>query len=151
MCVCVCAATHTQECVCVCAAAHTQECGSSCFSCSPPKLLVSLLFLPSISPPPLHLFSLLPSSSMFSWVPDVPQAPLKKLELTRENVSALLSGNGTLKVKTPTSLFSRGNNQTSGGRGPGTVSLSLTHTHTDTHTFKSLFTQRPFHMQMVPQ
>ncbi|XP_048092044.1 LOW QUALITY PROTEIN: inactive ubiquitin carboxyl-terminal hydrolase 53 [Alosa alosa] len=54
---------------------------------------------------------------------DVPQPPLKRLELTRENVSALIAGHGTLRTqKAPTSLFSRGSNQTSGGRGPVKVS-----------------------------
>lgn len=41
----------------------------------------------------------------------------KKLDLTRENLNALL-GQGSLKPKT-TSTFSRGSAQTSGGRGPG--------------------------------
>ncbi|XP_076828090.1 ubiquitin carboxyl-terminal hydrolase 53 [Brachyhypopomus gauderio] len=53
---------------------------------------------------------------------DAPGTPLlssKKLELTRENLTALLSGHGTLK-RTGQALaaFKRGNNQTSGGRGP---------------------------------
>lgn len=41
----------------------------------------------------------------------------KKMELTRENINALL-GSGSFKQKT-LSTFSRGSNQTSGGRGPG--------------------------------
>lgn len=41
----------------------------------------------------------------------------KKMELTRENLTALL-GAGSFKQKTP-STFSRGSAQTSGGRGPG--------------------------------
>lgn len=49
-----------------------------------------------------------------------PQPGIRKLELTRENLSALLSGHGTLKQKSqPLSAFKRGTNQTSGGRGPG--------------------------------
>ncbi|KAI4900161.1 hypothetical protein NFI96_023888 [Prochilodus magdalenae] len=52
-------------------------------------------------------------------VPGTPQPAGKKLELTRENLAALLSGHGTLKQKSqPLSAFSRGSNQTSGGRGP---------------------------------
>ncbi|XP_030636371.1 inactive ubiquitin carboxyl-terminal hydrolase 53 [Chanos chanos] len=42
----------------------------------------------------------------------------KKLELTKENVNALTASHGTLKKSQPLSIFSRGNNQTSGGRGP---------------------------------
>ncbi|XP_028851105.1 inactive ubiquitin carboxyl-terminal hydrolase 53-like [Denticeps clupeoides] len=53
----------------------------------------------------------------FSLVPETPLVAPKKLELTKENLNAL-SGQGTLKQKTPASLFSRGSNQTSGGRGP---------------------------------
>lgn len=41
----------------------------------------------------------------------------KKMDLTKENLSALL-GAGSFKQKTP-STFSRGSAQTSGGRGPG--------------------------------
>uniref|UniRef100_A0AAY4DT68 USP domain-containing protein n=1 Tax=Denticeps clupeoides TaxID=299321 RepID=A0AAY4DT68_9TELE len=55
--------------------------------------------------------------SSFSLVPETPLVAPKKLELTKENLNAL-SGQGTLKQKTPASLFSRGSNQTSGGRGP---------------------------------
>ncbi|XP_072543897.1 inactive ubiquitin carboxyl-terminal hydrolase 53 isoform X2 [Salminus brasiliensis] len=56
-------------------------------------------------------------------IPGTPQPPSKKLELTRENLSALFSGHGTLKQKTqPLSAFSRGSNQTSGGRGPVKIS-----------------------------
>ncbi|XP_053361095.1 inactive ubiquitin carboxyl-terminal hydrolase 53 isoform X2 [Clarias gariepinus] len=56
-------------------------------------------------------------------IPGTPQPSSKKLELTRENLSAMLSGHGTLKQKTqPLSAFKRGTNQTSGGRGPDTVS-----------------------------
>ncbi|KAF7706422.1 hypothetical protein HF521_019676 [Silurus meridionalis] len=52
-------------------------------------------------------------------IPGTPQPGIKKLELTRENLSALLSGQGTLKHKSqPLSAFKRGTNQTSGGRGP---------------------------------
>ncbi|XP_029030615.1 inactive ubiquitin carboxyl-terminal hydrolase 53 [Betta splendens] len=51
--------------------------------------------------------------------PSVP-AP-KKLELTRENLNALLN-QGTLKQKTP-SAFSRSSAQTSGGRGPVKISI----------------------------
>ncbi|MCJ8731610.1 hypothetical protein PDJAM_G00201440 [Pangasius djambal] len=52
-------------------------------------------------------------------IPGTPQPGSKKLELTRENLSALLSGHGTLKQKSqPLSAFKRGPNQTSGGRGP---------------------------------
>lgn len=48
-----------------------------------------------------------------------PQSGIKKLELTRENLTALLSGHGTLKQKSqPLSAFKRGTNHTSGGRGP---------------------------------
>ncbi|TSL34591.1 Inactive ubiquitin carboxyl-terminal hydrolase 53 [Bagarius yarrelli] len=51
--------------------------------------------------------------------PGTPQLGSKKLELTRENLSAMLSGHGTLKQKSqPLSAFKRGTNQTSGGRGP---------------------------------
>ncbi|XP_066536603.1 inactive ubiquitin carboxyl-terminal hydrolase 53 [Hoplias malabaricus] len=51
--------------------------------------------------------------------PGTPQPSTKKLELTRENIAALLSGHGTLKQKShPLSAFSRSSNQTSGGRGP---------------------------------
>ncbi|KAL2079426.1 hypothetical protein ACEWY4_025170 [Coilia grayii] len=46
---------------------------------------------------------------------DVPAGGLKRLELTRENVSSLLSAHGTLKHKNP---FSRNNQHTSAGRGP---------------------------------
>ncbi|XP_036451936.1 LOW QUALITY PROTEIN: inactive ubiquitin carboxyl-terminal hydrolase 53 [Colossoma macropomum] len=56
-------------------------------------------------------------------VPGTPQPSSKKLELTRENLAALLSGHGTLKQKSqPLSAFSRGSNQTSGGRGPVKIS-----------------------------
>lgn len=41
----------------------------------------------------------------------------KKMDLTKENLSALL-GAGSFKQKSP-STFSRGSAQTSGGRGPG--------------------------------
>ncbi|XP_017569428.1 inactive ubiquitin carboxyl-terminal hydrolase 53 [Pygocentrus nattereri] len=56
-------------------------------------------------------------------VPGTPQPGSKKLELTRENLAALLSGHATLKQKSqPLSAFSRGSNQTSGGRGPVKIS-----------------------------
>ncbi|XP_060730404.1 inactive ubiquitin carboxyl-terminal hydrolase 53 [Tachysurus vachellii] len=56
-------------------------------------------------------------------IPGTPQPGIKKLELTRENLSAMLSGHGTLKQKSqPLSAFKRGTNQTSGGRGPVKVS-----------------------------
>ncbi|KAF5895048.1 inactive ubiquitin carboxyl-terminal hydrolase 53-like, partial [Clarias magur] len=56
-------------------------------------------------------------------IPGTPQPGSKKLELTRENLSAMLSGHGTLKQKTqPLSAFKRGVNQTSGGRGPVKIS-----------------------------
>nr|XP_055068666.1 inactive ubiquitin carboxyl-terminal hydrolase 53-like isoform X2 [Misgurnus anguillicaudatus] len=51
---------------------------------------------------------------------DTPGTPVlgKKLELTRENLTAFFN-HGTLKLKTqPPSLFSRDSNQTSAGRGP---------------------------------
>ncbi|XP_058251748.1 inactive ubiquitin carboxyl-terminal hydrolase 53 isoform X1 [Hemibagrus wyckioides] len=52
-------------------------------------------------------------------IPGTPQPGGKKLELTRENLSAMLSSHGTLKQKSqPLSTFKRGTNQTSGGRGP---------------------------------
>ncbi|XP_071751439.2 ubiquitin carboxyl-terminal hydrolase 53 isoform X3 [Centroberyx gerrardi] len=46
----------------------------------------------------------------------------KKLDLTRENLSALL-GQGSFKQKAP-STFSRGSGQTSGGRGPVKIGTS---------------------------
>uniref|UniRef100_W5K4B1 Ubiquitin specific peptidase 53 n=1 Tax=Astyanax mexicanus TaxID=7994 RepID=W5K4B1_ASTMX len=56
-------------------------------------------------------------------IPGTPQPPSKKLELTRENLTALLSGHSTLKQKSqPLSAFSRSSNQTSGGRGPVKIS-----------------------------
>ncbi|XP_036407068.1 inactive ubiquitin carboxyl-terminal hydrolase 53-like [Megalops cyprinoides] len=54
-------------------------------------------------------------------VHEVPAPGTKKLELTRENVSALLSSQSSFKQtqQAPSSsAFSRGNGQTSGGRGP---------------------------------
>lgn len=51
-------------------------------------------------------------------IPGTPQPGSKKLELTRENLSALLSGHGTLKQKSqPLSAFKRDTNQTSDGKG----------------------------------
>uniref|UniRef100_A0A673MDR3 Inactive ubiquitin carboxyl-terminal hydrolase 53-like n=1 Tax=Sinocyclocheilus rhinocerous TaxID=307959 RepID=A0A673MDR3_9TELE len=48
----------------------------------------------------------------------------RKLELTRENLTAFFSNHGTPKQKTqPPSVFSRGSNQTSGGRGPVKMSF----------------------------
>lgn len=49
----------------------------------------------------------------------------KKMELTRENINALL-GPGSFKEKT-SSTFSRGSTQTSGGRGPGKGKKELIH------------------------
>ncbi|XDV17565.1 hypothetical protein PO909_023404 [Leuciscus waleckii] len=58
---------------------------------------------------------------------DAPGTPIlsgKKLELTRENLTAFFSNHGTLKQKSqPPSVFSRGSNQTSGGRGPVKMNL----------------------------
>ncbi|XP_032399965.1 inactive ubiquitin carboxyl-terminal hydrolase 53 isoform X1 [Etheostoma spectabile] len=51
-----------------------------------------------------------------------PVLSLKKLELTRENLSAVL-GQGSFKEKIP-STFSRGSAQTSGGRGPVKIGTS---------------------------
>ncbi|XP_062850219.1 inactive ubiquitin carboxyl-terminal hydrolase 53 [Trichomycterus rosablanca] len=51
--------------------------------------------------------------------PGTPQPGGRKLELTRENLTALLSGHSTLKQKSqPLSAFKHGTNQTSGGKGP---------------------------------
>lgn len=52
-----------------------------------------------------------------SSVLESPVLVAKKMELTKENINALLSS-GSFKQKT-LSTFSRGSNQTSGGRGPG--------------------------------
>ncbi|XP_073692923.1 inactive ubiquitin carboxyl-terminal hydrolase 53 [Garra rufa] len=53
---------------------------------------------------------------------EAPGTPIlggKKLELTRENLTAFFSNHGTLKQKSqPPSVFSRGSNQTSSGIGP---------------------------------
>ncbi|KAM7377392.1 hypothetical protein PAMA_013939 [Pampus argenteus] len=51
-----------------------------------------------------------------------PVSAPKKLDLTRENLNALL-GQNSFKEKTP-SAFSRGNAQTSGGRGPVKIGAS---------------------------
>lgn len=60
--------------------------------------------------------------------PGTPVLGSKKLELTRENLTAFFSNHGTLKPKSqPPSVFSRGSNQTSGGRGPGKQSLTNLH------------------------
>lgn len=52
-----------------------------------------------------------------SAVLESPVLVAKKMELTRENINALL-GSGSFKQKS-SSTFSRGSTQTSGGRGPG--------------------------------
>ncbi|XP_051995809.1 inactive ubiquitin carboxyl-terminal hydrolase 53-like isoform X2 [Xyrauchen texanus] len=52
--------------------------------------------------------------------PGTPISGGKKLDLTRENLTAFFSNHGTMKQKSqPPSVFSRGSNQTSGGRAPG--------------------------------
>lgn len=51
----------------------------------------------------------------------------KKMELTRENINALL-GSGSFKEKS-SSTFSRGSTQTSGGRGPGKTEPRLHLSH----------------------
>ncbi|KAJ8382882.1 hypothetical protein SKAU_G00036600 [Synaphobranchus kaupii] len=53
-------------------------------------------------------------------VPDSPVSGTPKLDLTRENLSAFLSNQGSFKqsLQGSTSGFSRGSGQTSGGRGP---------------------------------
>lgn len=63
-----------------------------------------------------------------------PQPGGRKLELTRENLAALLSGHSTLKPKSQAlSAFKNGSNQTSGGKGPGM----------NTHTVKSIIQAGP--------
>uniref|UniRef100_A0A9J7Z4Y1 Ubiquitin specific peptidase 53 n=1 Tax=Cyprinus carpio carpio TaxID=630221 RepID=A0A9J7Z4Y1_CYPCA len=58
-------------------------------------------------------------SSVNGEAPGTPILGGKKLELTRENLTAFFSNHGTPKQKSqPPSVFSRGSNQTSGGRGP---------------------------------
>ncbi|KAA0723813.1 Inactive ubiquitin carboxyl-terminal hydrolase 53 [Triplophysa tibetana] len=58
-------------------------------------------------------------SSVNGDAPGTPVLGSKKLELTRENLAAFFTNHGTLKPKSqPPSLFSRGSNQTSVGRGP---------------------------------
>ncbi|XP_026124131.1 inactive ubiquitin carboxyl-terminal hydrolase 53 [Carassius auratus] len=65
-------------------------------------------------------------SSVNGEAPGTPIVGGRKLELTRENLSAFFSNHGTLKLGTkpqPPSVFSRGSNQTSGGRGPVKMSF----------------------------
>ncbi|XP_058637528.1 inactive ubiquitin carboxyl-terminal hydrolase 53 [Onychostoma macrolepis] len=63
-------------------------------------------------------------SSVNGEAPGTPILGGKKLELTRENLTAFFSNHGTLKQKTqPPSVFSRSSNQTSGGRGPVKMSF----------------------------
>lgn len=57
------------------------------------------------------------SCLLFLSFADSPVSGPKKLDLTKENLNALL-GQGSFKQKT-SSTFSRGSAQTSGGRGPG--------------------------------
>lgn len=73
------------------------------------------LFLRLPSPSPVTNF--LPFILPLSAVLETPVLLPKKMELTRENINALLSS-GSFKEKT-SSTFSRGSTQTSGGRGPG--------------------------------
>uniref|UniRef100_A0A8C1PWU6 Ubiquitin specific peptidase 53 n=1 Tax=Cyprinus carpio TaxID=7962 RepID=A0A8C1PWU6_CYPCA len=65
-------------------------------------------------------------SSVNEETPGTPILGGRKLELTRENLTAFFSNHGTLKHGTkpqPPSVFSRGSNQTSGGRGPVKMSF----------------------------
>ncbi|XP_035375702.1 inactive ubiquitin carboxyl-terminal hydrolase 53 [Electrophorus electricus] len=76
-------------------------------------------------------------------VPDTPLLSGRKLELTRENLTALLSGHGTLK-RTGQALaaFKRSNNQTSGGRGP--VKLN-----TDPKSYLRELSREPQNMNII--
>ncbi|XP_026071734.1 inactive ubiquitin carboxyl-terminal hydrolase 53-like [Carassius auratus] len=63
-------------------------------------------------------------SSVNGEAPGTPILGGRKLELTRENLTAFFSNQGTPKQKSqPPSVFSRGSNQTSAGRGPGKMNF----------------------------
>lgn len=77
----------------------------------------TLFFKASFTITSISVTNFLPFILPLSAVLETPVLLPKKMELTRENINALLSS-GSFKEKT-SSTFSRGSTQTSGGRGPG--------------------------------